>query len=159
MSLPPVMLYGIQGCKECLKARHFLTEEGIPHAIIAADPITDCGARLMDAKLVSKGSEEGTQMFEVSDKAAYPRAWVPLLKRVIRGWNQEEYEQIADAYNRERRRRALDFTAAQSGHPEQAPQPAEAGSSASTAAGVPPLSRVVGSNGNVSDGELVAATD
>ena len=141
-----VTIYRINGCPYCELALHFLRSEAIPHEVRTADPLTDNGVMLLTAKMVEDKGEN--KVVEVHTKANYPVLWSPLTKHMIQGWNQERYEQLADAYNRERRRRALDFTAAKGGHPDQTPQPAQAQPVAQEAAGVPAVSGVVGSNGN-----------
>ena len=146
--LPPVTLYGMAGCPHCERALHFLRSESIPHELRVSDPITDNGVMLLTAKLVEDKGE--SKVVEVNVKAFYPVLWSPLTTRIIPGWKQEEYEQLADAYNRERRRLALDFASAQGNGDGQAAQPAQAQPPAQEAAGVPAMHGMVGGNGNVS---------
>ena len=147
-------LYGMAGCHHCERALYFLQTEGIPVEVRISDPITDGGVKMLAMKVIENKDE--TDIVEIGRSATYPVLFSQLIKRIIVGFNQGEYEQLADAYNSERRRLALDFTYAQGNGAGQAAQPAQAQPPAQEAAGVPAVHGMVGGNGNVSGQPAVA---
>ncbi len=80
MNLPPFTLYGLLGCPHCAEAEAFLRTRSLSVVLIVAngDPIIHEGVK------------------KVTDQEQYPVLFCRLNSEVVRGFNTEAYERLAN---------------------------------------------------------------
>jgi glutaredoxin len=82
MNLPAFTLYGLLGCPHCADSEAFLRTRNLSTTLIIAngDPI------------ISEGIKK------VTDQDQYPVLFCRLNNEIVRGFNQEAYERLANLY-------------------------------------------------------------